>query len=478
MAGNKQPKQRKRNAGSGKSRLKRNVTSKKMGSAHKFSANTGMVWPQIHSKQNAIQLSLQFTFQVSEWWSHDRLLVNQLRQITALVRHAAATVPYYRKKLHDLPLPSLHSLTWDDFRTLPLTRRADIQSAGKALVSEAIPGNHGPVFEIRSSGSTGRPIRVSGTGLTSIYGLAFTTRSHLWHRRDLSAKNFDIRTVNATEKPKERRTWSVVPGAGESVRIDINLPINVLLDQLIREDPVYMQTHPYTLKGMIKNSVERGIRPKSLREVRTFGEALEPDIRDAARAHWGIEIVDGYSAMEVGVIALQCPESENLHVQSESVLLEILDDYGRPCLPGEVGRVVITALHNFATPLIRYEIGDFAEVGETCACGRGLPVLTRVLGRQRNFVTLPSGEKRFPEAWAKLTDIAPEIRQFQLTQKSLEKIEVKLVVAAPLTNSKELQLAQYLIEKFGHPFDYQFVYVNDIPRGENGKFEEFISEVL
>ena len=77
-----------------------------------------------------------------------------------------------------------------------------------------------------------------------------------------------------------------------------------------------------------------------------------------------------------------------------------------------------------------------------------------------------------------LTDIAPEIRQFQLTQKSFEKIEVKLVVATPLTNSKELQITQHLIEKFGHPFDYQFIYVDDIPRGANGKFEEFKSDVL
>ena len=77
-----------------------------------------------------------------------------------------------------------------------------------------------------------------------------------------------------------------------------------------------------------------------------------------------------------------------------------------------------------------------------------------------------------------LTALAPEIRQFQLIQKSLETIEVKLVVASPLTREKESQLAQALVEKFEHPFDYQFVYVDDIPRGENGKFEEFMSEVL
>ena len=67
---------------------------------------------------------------------------------------------------------------------------------------------------------------------------------------------------------------------------------------------------------------------------------------------------------------------------------------------------------------------------------------------------------------------------FQLTQKSLEIIEVKLAVAAPLTNVKEWQIGRYLTEKFRHQFDYQFVYVDDIPRAPNGKFEEFKSELL
>jgi len=311
-----------------------------------------------------------------------------------------------------------------------------------------------------------------------MYLMALTMRGHLWHGRDLTAKNVDIRTARTNENSQKKYHWAPVPDAGESVRLDINLPINGLLEQLAHEDPVYLQTHPYSLKGLIENSVERGVRLKNLREIRTFGEALDQGIRDAARTHWGVRVINNYSAMEIGTIAHQCPESENLHVQSESVLVEVLGDDDKPCSPGEVGRVVVTALHNFATPLIRYEIGDYAEVGEACACGRGLPVLMRILGRERNFLVLPGGEKRFPEAWRTLTDIAPEIRQFQLIQKSVGDILLKLVLASPLTQTKESQLTSYLTEKFGHEFNYQFLYVDEIPRSVNGKFEEFMSEVL
>jgi phenylacetate-CoA ligase len=159
------------------------------------------------------------------------------------------------------------------------------------------------------------------------------------------------------------------------------------------------------------------------------------------------------------------------------VLVEVLGDDDEPCAPGEVGRVVVTALHNFATPLIRYEIGDYAEVGENCACGRGLPVLKRILGRERNFLVLPNGDKRFPEARMILMRLAPEIRQFQLLQKTVENIEVRLAVTSPLEGSKESRIARELNAKFSHEFSYRFVYVDSIPRHANGKFEEFKSEV-
>ena len=76
--------------------------------------------------------------------------------------------------------------------------------------------------------------------------------------------------------------------------------------------------------------------------------------------------------------------------------MEVLDNHGRPCKEGETGRVVLTDLHNFTMPLIRYEIGDYAEVGPPCACGRGLPVLARILGRSRNMLTLPAGDRIWP----------------------------------------------------------------------------------
>jgi phenylacetate-CoA ligase len=115
--------------------------------------------------------------------------------------------------------------------------------------------------------------------------------------------------------------------------------------------------------------------------VQSLGGGLSAEARNACREAWGVPLAHIYRAEEVGPLALQCPEHEHFHVQSEQALVEVLDAQGMACAPGETGRVVATPLNNFAMPLIRYEVGETAEVGAPCACGRGLPVLTRIMDR-------------------------------------------------------------------------------------------------
>jgi len=140
--------------------------------------------------------------------------------------------------------------------------------------------------------------------------------------------------------------------------------------------------------------------------------------------------------------------------------------------------VVLTTLHNFVMPLIRYRLRDFAEVGPPCACGRGLPVLKRVVGRQRNMLTLPDGRRHWPSfpvsSWNRAT---PAVRQFQIVQHDLNRIEVRLVCARPLSQSEEAALAAMLTEELGHPFQFDFTYLERIETTPNNKYEDFVSRL-
>lgn len=437
----------------------------------------GIRWPAIAGPHDVQVLALQFQFEQTQWWPENRLLAHQMAQIQNLVDHAAGTVPFYRDRLAPVLDLAPGTLTLEAYRQVPLLRRTDIQGAGEDLVSRNIPRQHGKAFDVRTSGSTGRPITVKGTAITGLFLHAFTLRGHLWHKRDFSAKNVTFRLSIPKSPAGARQVWAPGYVTGPSLVIDATLPMDDLFDHLIKEDPEYFQVFPHVLVELIRLCRERGVRPNKLREVRTFTELLDAGVREICLEEWGVPVIDIYSANEIGTIAHQCPENTCYHVQAESVLVEVLDDDGNPCLPGRMGRAVITVLHNFATPLIRYEIGDYVEVGPPCPCGRGLPVLKRIVGRERNLVVLPTGERASSSFFDKeIAKIAP-VRQFQLTQKTVHEIEVKLAVARPLTEAEENGLRDRFTERAGYPFDFRFVYVDDIPRSAGGKYEYFLSEI-
>jgi phenylacetate-CoA ligase len=446
-------------------------------------------WPAVPNAQTSRMLAVLFQLEQSQWLSPEALLERQTRQIGVLLRHACETSPYYRRRLAEVGLTAADVRGPDEWRAIPLLTREDWQNAGADLYSAAPPKEHGLGGRLYTSGSTGKPVMVVNTHLTQLFWNAFTIRDHLWHRRDFSGKLAAIRFVSGEgcDPPDGRvgANWGPatadVVRTGPSATLHIKAGVEQQADWLIRHEPDYLITYPSNILALARRFLRTGKRLERLRQVRTFGELLEPHVRRAVADAFGVGVVDMYSSQEVGYIALQCPMHEHYHVQSENVLLEVLDAQGNPCPPGAIGRIVVTALHNFATPILRYQIGDFAEVGEPCPCGRGLPVLNRIVGRQRNMLVLPGGELRWPSievdnAVAGL-EALPPIRQFQVIQRSLEEIEALLVAPRPLTEEEQRLLIRWFEQGLGHSFRVKFTYVDHIPSSPTGKFEDFKSDV-
>ncbi len=446
-----------------------------------FSAIKDICWPALPSGRDATLLALMHQLEESQWWPPEELLNMQMRQLEQLVNHAVKTVPFYKERFNALAGMAQGALTPESWRRVPILRRADIQDAGPDLFSTDLPAGHGRVYDIVTSGSTGRPIHVKGTGVVNLFAAAINLRDHLWHQRDFSASVAAIRRLKANEAKNVEAgnvsAWLSSFPSGPMYLYEVLRPVDEQLAWLERRNPHYLLTYPTNLQALVERSKALGITLPNLREVGAMGEVLLPEQRSACEKTWGVEVVDLYSCNELGLIALQCPGHRHYLVQAENVYVEVLDANDQPCDPGEVGRLVITDLHNFASPLIRYELGDHAEVGGPCPSGRSLPVLTRIMGRSRNMLTLPSGDQMWPTLTAGLfTDIAP-VRQFQVTQHSREAIEVKLAMAEPLTQEQKDKLGRALGNKLGAPFKFTFTEVDEIPHAPSGKYEDFRSEL-
>jgi phenylacetate-CoA ligase len=309
--------------------------------------------------------------------------------------------------------------------------------------------------------------------------MAITMRDHLWWGRDFCGRQAAIR-ASSTSYAKQK-SWgspaSLLFQTGAGIRVSLDTPIEELVRLLVGFQPTVLLLHPNVLGGITEHCREHNIRLPGLASIRTLAETLWPHVRADAEAWFGARVSDCYSSQELGYIALECPESGLYHVMAECVIVEILDADDKPCPEGVAGRVVVTDLHNFATPLVRYDVGDWAEASGPCTCGRGLPTLKRIFGRQRNLILMPDGSRLWPlSGFQHVRDVAP-VRQSQFIQHTRERIEVRLAVERPLTASEETDVRAMLHRILGHPFELDFHYFEDnLPRGPGGKFEHFISK--
>ena len=443
-----------------------------------LSAVTGIVWPAIASDHGALLLALQQQFEESQWWSPQMLLDAQRMQLGLLLQHANASVPWQAERLRASGYVAGVAMSLDDFRRLPITTRRDLQTHFEAMVSLHPVASHGTGRDQYTSGSTGTPVKVRTNDLKQVYWHALTLRDHLWHSRRLEGKFVAIR-ISGEEGTHSNWGYSAgaVFGTGPGVQLGVHADLDAQCRLLVAERPDYLLSYPSNLSALARHTLERGIDFSFLTGVLTFGESLSDALREELRTAWQVELTDMYSAQELGCIALQCPDTDCYHVQSECVLVEVLDDDGIPCRPGETGRVVVTDLHNFEMPLLRYEIGDYATVGEPCRCGRGLPVLKSIVGRVRNMLILPDGRRRFPRIGAKSLASIECIRQYQFAQIAPTRIEARLVVDRPLDATEEAQLRSVVHGRLGYPYDVSLRYCEALDRGPSGKFEDFRCEI-
>lgn len=451
------------------------------------SALPGIAFPALPPGDRSHILALQFQLSQSQWWSPEEMRAAQWLQLRPLLAHAAEHSPYYRELFarHGIAPPPDRDDTL--FERIPVSTRADLQAAGDSIHSRQVPPSHGKVQEARTSGSSGRPLSFRRTVACGEIWSALAMREYFWQRRDFRKTLGAIRLFNNNGGPWpegiKAANWGQSIGAlyetGPAFGLNVAATPDQQLEWMEKTKPDYLTSFPSNFRALVEHVRRTGRTLPPVLELRTVGETLAPEDRALLAEAWCPRVTDMYTCEEIGYLALQCPDHPGYHVQSEHALLEVLDDTGRPCAPGQVGRVVVTDLHNFATPFIRYDIGDHAEVGPSCACGRGLPTLRRILGRTRNRLTLPDGTKTFPRLAERLIAATPgaDILQYRLIQRSLTMIEMQVVTREPLDDSHRTYLARTLHKALGHPFEIRFTEHATLPAGPNGKFEVFVSEV-
>jgi phenylacetate-CoA ligase len=443
-----------------------------------------IIWPGIPTTQSAVLSGVLFQLGQSEWLKAETLEKLQFQQIDLLASHARRTVPYYQDSFARASIPENQSFSPEGWGGVPLLSRDDMMNCYQDLHSDALPKAHGEKVFRKTSGSSGNPLRITDSQLHQIFFHCNTLRFSLWQQRDLFGRIVEIRSGRSSDKPleiKKNPSWgfphALLYKTGPAMRFYQRMPIEQQAREMLNNPPSYLLAYPSNVTRLAQYFAENGLDLPELKQISTYGETVLPETEQLCRDTWGVGTADMYSSEEVGYIALQCPQSDNYHCMSESVLVEVLDENGNACQPGEIGRVVLTVLHNFAMPMIRYENLDYAEVGPPCECGRGLPVIKRIMGRKRNMAQAVDGSRFWPELDPAIWSGDLYCDSLQLVQDANDHIEVKIVSERPLEPSREHELTQALGQALGQPYRFSVSYQQEALRHANGKYERFICKL-
>jgi phenylacetate-CoA ligase len=171
------------------------------------------------------------------------------------------------------------------------------------------------------------------------------------------------------------------------------------------------------------------------------------------------------------LIGAECGRHAGLHLTSEHLVVEIVDDEGRPSRAGEEGNVVITDLYNYGMPFIRYANGDRAIAGfESCPCGRGLPLLKKVVGRRLDIIRTGAGRIIPGEFFPHLVKDFPAVRRFQVIQEQPELVRF-VMVADGMATADRLRLECLVRDAVGPGISVDFETVREIPLSAAGKLQ-------
>ncbi len=390
--------------------------------------------------------------------------------LRALVRHAAAHVPVYRDLWRSAGVSADRIRGVADLSLLPMVDKDLLAPAGSAAWDErAVPPR---LDSMRTSGTSGRAIQIVRTRRELGVTRRAILRQFLW----LGMRPWHRVLTMASGWLKTRR-GPIVEHLVTTRHLEPDTPLEEQIRVLEQFAPAALVGQTGGMYLLARELLRRG-RRYPLRWVVPTGATLMPGMRQAMRDAFGAEPCDMYGAIEVGPIAWQCRRG-GYHLDADRLIVEIVDEAGRPLPPGVSGQVVVTNLYAWTMPFIRYRLQDIAVRASTlCGCGCRFPLLGPVQGRINDFLPTPSGELVSPHFFFHLfDDVANPVKDWRIVQESAGRLRYEYVPEAhfdPAALARGLERVQ---NRFGTTCVIESRAVETLPLTATGKRQCIVSRL-
>jgi phenylacetate-CoA ligase len=415
----------------------------------------------------------------NQWLRKGDLEEVQRQKLHRLLQFAYNNVSYYRNLIRSTGLPVDKLVLPDNFHLIPELTKETIRKNIGCLTATDLTGNG--LEKNSTSGSTGEALFFYTDFRSSAYRKASVLRNNEW-----TGFRLGDREVKLWGSPIDESKARNLRGRIRNVLINQRFLSAYELSpehidnyiQLIHSfRPVLLVSYPSVLEVFAGHCRIRQASFDCFKAIITSAETLYPHQRELFETEFGVKVFNRYGCREVGNIAQECEAHNGLHVNSDRILVEILDDQGKPCNRGQRGELFVTDLDNYGMPFIRYQIGDSAAWAEDqrCPCGRGLPLLAEIEGRSMDVVKSPSGNRLGGTFWTILFRTKPGIKQIQIIQEKLDGVTVLFVRDVGFEESVLDYFRDRIKEKCGVNFIVEFKEVPSLEKTKSGKRRLVIS---
>lgn len=453
--------------------------SSPVGMQHLAASYQGYLFRVKRASSKEIALHLQRLLQ-SEQWTEDKLNAFRVNALRATLASAGKTTRYYSKLFSGGSFEPSRIDTLSALSQLPLLEKSAVRGHEEDFINREV--SRGSLYVGGTSGTTGAPMKWFESRSSFSRRTAFIARLRYW--AGLADPLFPRRAQFTGRQIVPRTQVSKVfwrhniPGNSllfSATHLSVET-VPLYLQRLARLKPHLMDGYPSAFLILMRVAKALDLELPKIPVIICTAEMLSEPDRLALAEAFGAKVFDQYSSSEPSCFWSTC-EYGTLHEHVEYGVSEILDHTGKPVDYGETGEIVTTSFLNPNMPLIRYRIGDLAvraDKNAVCKCGRSLPIIGKVLGREDDILYFP---KRGYIGRLSIFRDMTNVVEAQAIQEELEHLRILVVPSPEFSIEDEYRIIDLAKARIGSEVQVSVTKVAKINRSANGKFKNVVSRV-
>ena len=404
----------------------------------------------------------------------------QWQALSRLLQHAYHSTPFYHERFERAGVRPGVMKRFEDLQEIPVLTREDIRHNLDRMWSRRYARES--LQQAATGGTTDTPVPLLRSPECLTDKLAVQLHFNSWAGMWPGDRVFMLWGAQQDLVPDPSWRWRFYE---RHLMRHVIAPTSVLNPEILESyrhllndfQPKVIYAYPTPLTIFCEYLRDSGRPYHYPRSAICTAEPLLPQQRQTIEQTLRCPVFEHYGTRDFGMVAAECEAHQGMHLNPSAVFVEFVPVEGADV--DGLHEILVTDLLNYGMPLIRYRINDCAiPASDPCACGRGYPLIQKIMGRTADVFQLPNGS-RVPgiSLHRVITELCPGFKKLQIIQDTLTDFRIRFVTTERFQTTDLDFLTKRLDERFGNSLSWSFESVPEIERERSGKTRFCISHV-